>query len=436
MSGTGAAAAGSTGHRARVVVGLDVGTTAVKAVAFEVGTGRRSVASRHYPLLEPAPGHQVQDPAHVLRALERALGECVRAVGGADVAGVAVSAAMHGLAGLDAAGLPTTPLLTWADGRAADVAGQLRASGAAAVLHDRTGTPVHPMSPLTKLAWLARHDAATVARTACWADLKALVLAHLTGKVVTERSSASASGLWDRRTRAWDPHALAVAGTTAAHLPRVVEPEERLALLPDVARRLGLPAGTPVVAGGADGPLGNLGVRALAPGVLGLSLGTSGAVRTVIAHQPERLDPALFCYALSGDLSVVGGAVSTGGVALGWAVDAFAPELRGHHDAPEALLLAEAAAVPPGSDGLVMLPHLLPERAPSWDPTLPGAYLGLAARHRRGHLVRAAVEGVALQLADLVRRLDALHPVTEVRATGGALRSPVWRASLAAALDR
>lgn len=420
----------------RMLVGVDVGTTAVKVVAFGLGSGRRTVASRPYPLLEPEPGHQVQDPRAVLAALEQALGECVRATGGAEVVGLAVSTAMHGLVGLDDAGEPTTPLLTWADGRAADVAADLRATGAAARLHDLTGTPVHPMAPLTKLAWFVRHRPDVVARTHVWADLKALVLARLTGRVVTERSSASGSGLLDRRTGRWSAEALAVPGVDGSRLPAVVEPGEVLALAPGVAGRVGLVPGLPVVAGGADGPLGNLGVGALDPGVLGLSLGTSGAVRTVTATPPEVLDPGLFCYALRGPLWVVGGAVSTGGVVVRWAADALAPELPTDGAAREAVLLDEAAHVPPGSDGLVMLPHLLPERAPSWDPTLPGAYLGLRPGHGRGHLVRAAVEGVALQLAGLVERLDALHPVTEVRATGGTLRSPVWRGTLAAALDR
>ncbi|MBX9247155.1 gluconokinase, partial [Actinotalea ferrariae] len=425
------------------VIGIDVGTTAAKVVAFSTG-GTRTVATRPYPLLEPQPGHQVQDAAAVLAAVDDALAECLRGLGAGGAvrtAGLSVSTAMHGLVGLDASGEPTTPLLTWADGRAVAVAAELRASGVAARLHDLTGTPVHPMSPLAKLLWFARHDREVLRRTRRWVDLKALVLAHLTGSTVTDRSSASGTGLLDRRTGRWSAEALAVAGVPAGVLPTVVEPGTVLALRADVARRVGLPVGTAVVAGAADGPLGNLGVGALRPGVLGLSLGTSGAVRTVTSTPPERLDPGLFCYALRGPLWVLGGAVSTGGVVLRWAADALAPGApsgtRQPEEAPLAeALLAEAATVPPGSDGLVMLPHLLPERAPSWDPTLPGAYLGLRPGHGRGHLVRAAVEGVVNQLAGLVDRLEALHPVHEVRATGGALRSAVWRESLAAALGR
>jgi gluconokinase len=186
-----------------------------------------------------------------------------------------------------------------------------------------------------------------------------------------------------------------------------------------------------VVLGATDGPLGNLGTGALGRGIAGLTLGTSGAVRMVVDE--PRPDPAgaLFCYALTDERWVVGGPVSNGGIVVRWAQEALAPGLGG-----DAELLELAASVPAGSDGLMMLPYLLPERAPLWAPELPGAYLGLRRRHTRAHLARAAMEGVCLQLAFILGRLEALEPVTEVRATGGALRAQLWRDILAATLDR
>ncbi len=164
----------------------------------------------------------------------------------------------------------------------------------------------------------------------------------------------------------------------------------------------------------------------------GLSLGTSGAVRMMV-DRPQ-VDPAgaLFCYALTADRWVLGGAVSNGGIvaALG---------RRGARARPGRRRRAARAGrdpSPPGADGLAMLPYLLPERAPLWAPELPGAYLGLRRHHTRAHLARAAIEGVCLQLALILDRLDAIAPVTEVRATGGALRSPLWREILAATLAR
>jgi gluconokinase len=394
-----------------VVVGLDVGTTGAKAVAFRAGTEWRRAAEREYRLEQP----EVQDPDVVMEAVHAALAECAPD----DVAAIAVSTAMHGLIGLDADRRPVMPLLTWADPRATPQAEALRPR--ARELLARTGTPVHPMSPLAKLIWFRECDPDTARRVRHWAGLKDYVLLQLTGELVTELSTASASGLLNLQTRDWDPEALALAGIDADKLPPIRATTDTIPSKD----------GTPVVLGATDGPLGNLGTGALGRGIAGLTLGTSGALRMVV--DAPRPDPAgaLFCYALTDDRWVLGGPVSNGGIVVRWAQDALAPDLDG-----DEALLALAASVPAGSEGLAMLPYLMAERAPLWAPELPGAYLGLRRHHTRAHLARAAIEGVCLQLATILGRLDAIEPVTEVRATGGALRARLWRDILAATLDR
>lgn len=426
--------------RLRVVVGLDVGTTATKAVAFALDSAWTAVIVREYPLLVPRPGRAEQDIAVVRAAARDALAGVVAAVDLVhddwEPVCVSVSAALHGLVALDADGEPLTPLLTWADGRSVDEARALRAWGLAEDVHRTTGTPVHPMTPLTKILWFGRHEPELVSRVRCWAGLKDVVLRDLTGQLVTEASSASATALLDLRTRTWSSAMTGLAGITPDVLPPVLPTTAVLPLSVEAARASGLPAGTPVVVGAGDGPLGNVGTGALSPGVVGLSLGTSGAVRMVV-DEPV-LDPAgrLFCYALTEDRWVVGGASSTGGVVVRWAGAVLGAASGASGPELDAELLALAEDVPPGSDGLVMLPYLLPERAPLWDPELAGAYLGLRMHHTRGHLVRAAVEGVALQLGLMVDALDRLRPVSSVRATGGTFRSVLWRQVVAAAVGR
>ncbi len=418
-----------------VIVGLDVGTTGVKAVAFGIGSSWRRVAIREYALLEPAPDQEVQDPNTILAASCDALAECVAAADGAEVLAVSVSAAMHGLLALDAQLRPLTPLITWADSRAREEARALRRSGLD--LHGLTGTPVHPMTPLAKLMWFARHDRQTLAGARWWVGLKEYVLTWLTGSPVTELSSASATGMLDMATRTWSPEAVEVAGVSAHQLPDILATTARLPLASAVAQRTGLPAGTPVVVGAADGPLGNLGTGAIVPGIAGLSLGTSGAVRMTVAKPGVDDRRTLFCYALTDALWVVGGAISNGGVVVRWAEQSLAPDVAGAAGSgPDEALLALAATVAPASEGLVMLPYLLAERAPLWDPELPGAYLGLRRDHTRAHLVRAAVEGVCIQMRLILDQLDELAPVDSIHATGGVFRSPLWREVMAAMLAR
>ncbi len=419
---------------AQVIVGLDVGTTGVKAVAFGLRSAWRAVALREYPLIQTTEDEAVQDPDTVLSAIADALAECVHRAGDGEVIAVSVSAAMHGLIALDADLRPITSLITWADSRAREEALLLRASGVR--LHALSGTPVHPMTPLSKLLWFARHEPQTLRRARWWVGLKDYVLSWLTGKIVTELSSASGTGLLDMHRRTWSAAAIELACVSGEQLPPIMPTTAQLPLGAAAAARIGLPAGTPVVVGAADGPLGNLGTGAIDPSVAGLSVGTSGAVRVAVSEPGVDDDGALFCYALTDSVWVTGGAISNGGAVVRWAERSLAPDLSGSAGGADQALLALAATVPAGSDGLVMLPYLLAERAPLWSPSLAGAYLGLRHEHTRAHLVRAALEGTCMQMRLILDRLDALAPVRHVRATGGVFRSPLWREIMTAVLAR
>jgi gluconokinase len=343
---------------------------------------------------------------------------------------------MHSLLGLDAGGNPLTPLITWADTRASAQADRLRDGGGGLELHQRTGTPVHPMSPLIKLMWLRESDPELHRRAARWVGIKEFVLHRWCGSEVVDHSIASATGLLALDTLDWDAEALDLAGVTRDQLPEPVPCTTVLrTLTKDAADDLGLPAGTPVVIGASDGPLANLGIGAVHPGQAACSIGTSGALRVMV--EKPAVDPAggVFCYAFLPQRWVVGGAINNGGVVLSWAHDALAPELD-DDDAPD-LLCELAAAAPAGSGGLLMLPYLLGERAPRWSSLPRGAYIGLTRAHRREHLVRAALEGVCLQLGLVLESFFAAGiDVRQVRATGGFARSPFWRQLLADVLGR
>jgi gluconokinase len=417
------------------VIGVDIGTTSTKAVAW--GTDGRSFGSHTagYPLEEPSPGQAVQDPAKIVAAAEEAITVvAAEAKGQARIVGISFSAAMHSLIALDGDGAPLTPVITWADTRASVQADRLRSGQGGLDLHRRTGTPLHPMSPLPKLVWFHEQDPATCAQAQRWVGIKELVLDRLCGQMAVDHSVAAAMGLLNLDALEWDPEALSLAGISADKLAPLVDTTHVLELTRSAAQTLGLAEGTPVVVGSSDGPLANLGVGAVEPGVAACSIGTSGALR-VMVEKPS-VDPLgrVFCYPLTRDRWVVGGAINNGGVVLAWAGDALAPDLG---EEPADALLAAAATVPAGAGGLLMLPYLLSERAPHWSSVPRGAYVGLTRGHGRGHLVRAALEGVCLQLALVLHSMeDAGNSIREVRATGGFARSDLWRQMLADVFGR
>ncbi len=340
------------------------------------------------------------------------------------------STAMHSLLGLDPEGTPLTNSITWADSRASTQAERVRASSGGLALHRRTGTPVHPMAPLSKLIWFHEQEPKLCEQVGHWGGIKEYVLLRMCDALVMDHSVGSGTGLMDIHRLRWDEQALQLAGITAEQLPELVPTTTILpGVTEEAAAATGLDQKVPVVVGAGDGPLANLGLGAVRPGVAACSIGTSGALRVMVEN--PGVDPlgGVFCYALTKGHWAVGGAINNGGVVLQWAGDALAPEL-GDGSAEQLLALAQQAPI--GSGGLIMLPYLLSERAPRWSALPRGAYIGLTLEHRRPHLVRAALEGVCQQLALVLDSMrSAGNEVRQIRATGGFARSPLWRQMLA-----
>ena len=234
---------GAVGPTAEVIIGLDVGTTATKAVAFELGTDWRYTALREYPLTAPQPGWQVQDPRAISTAVVEALAECVAAVGDAPVIAVAVSTAMHALVALDDQREPLTSMITWADSRSADSRARgLRASQLATDLYRTSGTPIHPYDTADQ-DHVVLTSGTSVHRTgALVGGVKDFVLSTLVGEVTTELSSASGTAMLDTATRDWNPLAIELAGISRNQLPPILPTTATLGLSADVAAEVGLPA--------------------------------------------------------------------------------------------------------------------------------------------------------------------------------------------------
>ncbi len=399
---------------APVFVGIDLGTSAVKVLA--VTTGGREIASgaEFYGLLTPQPDFVEQDAdviyAATMRVLARVLAD-VR-MRGSEVGALGFSSAMHGILAVDENGEPLAHLITWLDRRSAAIADGWRADGTGLELYRRTGAPTHPMLPLAKLRWLRDNDAARFGAARRFVGLKELFVFRWTGEWVVDWGLAAATGLFSVHEPAWDERALELAGIEPARLSRPVPPSTALrAFRPSVARELHLAAHTAVVVASSDGALANIGIGASQAGDLALTLGTSGAIRVLV--DAPALDAAgrTFCYYADDRRFIVGGPTSSAGASLDWIFALVLPEFPKDERFAHAAALAQN--VPPGADGLVVLPFLSGERAPYWRSSLRGSFDGLDLSHDRATIVRAGFEGVVF----------GMHAVYEVvRATAGEAR--------------
>jgi len=433
---------------ARCAIGVDIGTTSTKVVVFAADRRRRGqVLGQHaveYPLETPVPGAAEQDPELIFQAVVGAIHGAVAAaqVAGRDVACVAFSAAMHSLIAVDAHDRPLTPSYTWADNRAAPWAVRVNAEHDGLGIYRRTGTPIHPMSPLIKLLWLRETAPAIWKRAKRFVGIKEFVLRRLCGEWVVDHSIASATGLFNLDALDWDEGALALTGLDASRLPMPVPTTHRLKLVDTAqAHALGLVADTPIVVGANDGVLSNLGVGAIERGAVALTIGTSGAMRTVVDAPQTDPEGRTFCYALTEQHWVVGGPVNNGGIVLRWVRDEFAAAetetAKRLGIDPYDVLTHIAQRIRPGAAGLLFHPYLAGERAPLWNADLRGSFFGLAMHHRKEHMIRAVLEGVVMNLHTILPAVEALIGRTHViKATGGFARSPMWRQMLADVFDR
>jgi gluconokinase len=425
------------------MMGVDIGTTSTKAVLFSED-GR--IVSQHtvlYPIFTPVPGAGEQDPETLFKAVVEAIRQAIDKGGvTAPVSHVAFSAAMHSLIAMDDDDRPLTPSITWMDTRASAWASRLLQEMDGHQIYLRTGTPIHPMSPLVKLLWLKSEQPELFAAAARFVGIKAYVFHRLFGRWLVDHSVASASGLFNLINKDWDTGALAVAGITAARLPSLVPTTTAITgLSASMAERLGLPAETPFIIGANDGVLSNLGVGAIAPGQVAVTIGTSGAMRTVI--DSPRTDPSgrIFCYALTERHWVIGGPVNNGGIVFRWVRDQLAAvetetALRLGVD-PYDVLTRIAEQVAPGSEGLLFHPYLTGERAPSWNADLRGSFFGLGLHHRRDHMIRAVLEGVIFNLYSILPAIESLiGPTRRMMATGGFARASLWRQMMADIFNR
>jgi len=411
-------------------LGLDVGTSGVKALLVSPAGEVEASATTPLTLSTPKPGWAEQNPDDWWEGCIGSIRQVLAKHPARRVVSIGISGQMHSSVFLDRAGEVVRPALLWCDGRTtAECAEITRRAGGEDRLRKWVCNPALEGFTLPKVLWLRNHEPAAFARVATVMLPKDFIRFRLTGAPATEPSDASATLMFDPSGMRWSTEILDAVELPAALLPAVGGSAEVLGLVSARgAARTGLAEGTPVVGGGADNACGAAGVGVVTPGEAVASWGTSG---TVLAPMSEpRVDPRLrahtFCHVVPGTWYLMGVVLSAGG-AFAWYRDQLARDLARDDHADERLT-EEAAGIPPGSDGVLFLPYLQGERTPHRDTALRGTFLGLSLAHTRAHLTRAVLEGVCFALKDSVSILEELGLAPQhLLLTGGGARSGVIR---------
>ena len=414
-----------------LVVGVDVSTTATKAVLQDAEGTVRAVGMSAYSYETPHPLWSEQDPALWWEATRIAVREALEAADtdAEAVEAVGLTGQMHGLVALDDRDEVLRPAILWNDQRTGAECDAIRGIIGRRRLIEITGNDALPGFTAPKLLWLRRHEPDVWASIAHVLLPKDFVRLRLTGEHALDRADGSGTILFDLAARDWSPEILDALAIEPRWLPPTFEgPMVTGTITEGAASATGLRAGIPVVAGGGDQAAAAVGVGSVVPGVSSLSLGTSGVLFTTTEGPAIESEGRLhaFCHAVPDRWHLMGVMLSAAG-SLRWYRDALAPGVAFEE------LVEEAAEVPPGSDGLLFLPYLTGERTPYPDPLARGAFVGLTVHHGRAHLTRAVLEGVAFGMRDSLELMRAagIQPPDQIRATGGGSRSALWRRILA-----
>ena len=414
-----------------LLLGIDVSTTGAKALL--VDDEGRVVSSATTPLSLSTP-HALwseQNPEDWWNATRKSIADALTSANASSqsIAAIGLTGQMHGLVLLDHEGQVLRPAILWNDQRCGVECDEIRERVGREKLLRITGNDALTGFTAPKILWVEKHEPEVHRRIRHVLLPKDYIRYKLTGALAMDKADGSGTMLFDLGQRAWSPEILKALNISTEWLPPTFEGHETTGEVSKEAAELtGLHRGTPVVAGGGDQSAGAVGVGVVRPGMIAVTLGTSGVVfaatEASLIERAGRLHA--FCHAVAGRWHLMGVMLSAAG-SLQWYRDKFACEQNFE------ALVSEASEVPAGSEGLIFLPYLSGERTPHPDPLARGAWIGLTSRHGPAHLTRSILEGVAFGLKDifLLMRDAGLGTINEVRLSGGGAKSSLWRQILA-----
>ena len=416
-------------------LGIDTSTTSSKALLVDESGNVIAVASSLHTLQTPKPLWSEQDPQEWWDAVSASIRSVLEktGIGGERIAALGLTGQMHGLVLLDDTGNVLRPAILWNDQRTQSQCDEIHQRIGKEKFIQITGNVALTGFTAPKILWVKENEPDVFAKAKHVLLPKDYIRYKLTGEYAMDKADGAGTVLFDLKSRDWSREVLDVLGINPSWMPPTFEgPEFTGRVTPEAASVTGLKVGTPVAAGGGDQAAQAVGVGAVEPGIVGLTVGTSGVVfattSSALIEPNGRLHA--FCHAVPGMWHFMGVMLSAAG-SLQWYRDTLASDMSFDE------LLKEAESILAGSEGLQFLPYLSGERTPHPDPLARGAFIGLTLRHSRGHMTRAVLEGVSFGLKDSFTLIQdaGLGAIKQVRASGGGTKSALWRQVLASVLE-
>jgi gluconokinase len=413
------------------ILTVNIGTIACKLIAYDY-SGNEIISSKgSYPTFHPHPDWSEQDPEQIfitLMFLLKGILNDVAFTSQNKVQSIVLSSAMHSLVPLDANGNTLGNAIIWSDNRASDIADKLKATALGNQLYQRTGTPIHAMSPFSKISWLCENDQLLFKKASKFVSIKEYLTYQLTGEFYVDYSLASATGLFNLKDFNWDSEAMKIANIDASYLSNPVDIfNSELKIKKHILKSLRLDKSTALIIGSTDGCLATLSAGSLQKDQAVMSITSSSAVRVFCEESLVDDKGSFFNYILDKKLLISGGPSNNGGVAFEWAARTLG---RNSIDRPmeEVLnsLLNDAAKVKEGAEGLLFLPYLQGERAPLWNSNARGVYFGINITHEPRHIARATLEGILYELYSISKSIKKHRDFKSLHLNGYNAMHPLW----------
>jgi xylulokinase len=409
---------------AKYLLGIDLGTSSVRAGLYHEDGTCLLVSSRIYPIETPSPTYAEQNPEVWWKNTCEAIAECLNnsKIKGADITGISFSGQMHGTVLLDGENKLISPSIIWADKRSADLCVELSEQIGNNHLETILMNRIFPGTQLATIAWIQQHEKELWERTQRILLPKDYIRFRMCGLFHTEPSDASGTLLCDIGKREWSKSIIDTLKIPVEYLPFIVNSDQVIGETGGIEDTTGIPDGIPIIVGGADQPCTALGNGILDEGQMLITIGTGGQIFAPLHQLKSSSELALntFCHLPESRWYVMGATLSAG-LSLRWYRDTFCSGMNFHD------LTIEATQIPPGADGLIFIPYLAGRRSPTFKPNATGAFIGVRLNHTRAHFVRAIMEGVVFELKENLEIMKTMELIpSTIVCTGGAVRSALW----------